>query len=93
MQMDKYIRRKFFKVEPYYIQAFLDINISNVKNLDALIEAHRNASKKLTHTQKLIKKVIEERAPKKSIKERKVSEWTCRVQGCCEEEIKINNLR
>ncbi|ROT84721.1 hypothetical protein C7M84_022066 [Penaeus vannamei] len=84
MQMDKYIRRKFFKVEPYYIQAFLDINISNVKNLDALIEAHRNASKKLTHTQKLIKKVIEERAPKKSIKERK----KCKKQRILEEKMR-----
>ncbi|XP_068235413.1 nucleolar complex protein 3 homolog isoform X2 [Palaemon carinicauda] len=70
-RIDHYIRKRTFHVREEMMSVLLSLRIKNVKSLDEELEGKNIAKKKLTHTEKLMRKLMEERKPKKSNKEAK----------------------
>lgn len=70
-RIDHFIRKRSFHVREELLSVLLSLRIKNVKSLDEELEAKNIAKKKLTHTEKLMRKLMEEKKPKKSNKEAK----------------------
>lgn len=68
-RIDHYVRKRSYNVRVECISLLLSLRIKNVKSLDDELEAKNIAKKKLTHTEKLMRKLLEENKPKKSKKE------------------------
>lgn len=71
-RIDQFIRKRAFTVRPEVLKVFMSLRIKNVESLDAQIEATLNTKRKLTHKEKLVKKLMEKRQHKKSKRELKV---------------------
>ena len=74
-RIDHFIRKRSYNVRVEILSVLLSLRIKNVKPLDEELESKNIAKKKLTHTEKLMRKLIEERKPQKSRKEAKVNSF------------------
>ncbi|XP_071522675.1 nucleolar complex protein 3 homolog [Panulirus ornatus] len=70
--INNYVRRKAFRVQPEILKVLLSLKMKDFQNVDAEIEAKLNERKKLTHEEKLLKKLIDENRAKKSKKDTKI---------------------
>lgn len=71
-QIDRYVRGLSFRVRPEVLKVLLVLRVKEAQSIDVDIEANLTAKRKLTHTEKLLKKLAEKNRPKKSIKEAKI---------------------
>lgn len=72
-KIDHFVRRRSFRVRPEVLKVLLGLRMKDATSLDAVIESKLNTRRKLTHTEKLLRKVTEEQKRKKSKKEMRVS--------------------
>lgn len=70
--INNYVRRKAFRVQPEFLKVLLSLKMKDFQNPDSEIEAKLNERKKLTHEEKMLKKLIEENRAKKSKKDAKI---------------------
>lgn len=70
--IDQYVRKRAFNIRPEVLRVFLGLRIKDVESLDAVIEAELTIKRKLTHKEKLVKKIVAKQLPKKSNKDAKV---------------------
>lgn len=71
-KIDHFVRRRSFRVRPEVLKVLLGLRLKDATSLDVVIESKLNTKRKLTHTEKLLRKVNEEHRMKKSKKEMKV---------------------
>lgn len=72
-KIDHFVRRRSFRVRPEVLKVLLGLRMKEATSLDVVIESKLNTKRKLTHTEKLLRKVAEEQKRKKSKKEMRVS--------------------
>lgn len=60
-------------MRPEVLKVLLGLRMKEATSLDAIMESKLNAKRKMTHTEKLLRKVTEEQKKKKSKKEARVS--------------------
>lgn len=71
-KIDHFVRRRSFRVRPEVLKVLLGLRLKDATSLDVVIESKLNTKRKLTHTEKLLRKVNEEQKRKKSKKEMKM---------------------
>ncbi|KAK7051424.1 Nucleolar complex protein 3 [Halocaridina rubra] len=70
-RIDHFIRKRSYRVRLECMSVLLSLRIKNVKSLDVELEQKNIARNKLSHTEKLMRKYLEEVRQKKSNKEAK----------------------
>ena len=70
--MYKLIQARKFKVKEEVLEVLLGLRVKDMKNSDDVLLRQKKASKELTHSERLIKKLSEEAKVKKSKKQKKV---------------------
>ncbi|KAG0725335.1 Nucleolar complex protein 3 [Chionoecetes opilio] len=72
-RVDHFVRRRSFRVRPEVLRVLLGLRMKEATSLDTIIEARLTTKRKMTHTEKLIRKVTEEqKRGRKSNKESKL---------------------
>ncbi|XP_045592901.1 nucleolar complex protein 3 homolog [Procambarus clarkii] len=84
-RIDQYVRRRAFRVRPEVLKVLLGLRIKDTVSLDNEIEAKLTAKRKLTHKEKLIKKLVDRNRHTKSNKDAKAF----RKKRKLEEQMKI----
>lgn len=67
------MRRRAFGVRPSVFEVLPHLRLWGIMNLDRLVEVDNQERKKLSHNEKMMKKLMDKNLPKKGLKEAKVS--------------------
>lgn len=72
-RIDQVVRRRAFGVRPSVFEVLPHLRLWGIMNLDRLVEVDNQERKKLSHNEKMMKKLMDKNLPKKGLKEAKVS--------------------
>ena len=71
-RIDHFVRRRSFRVRPEVLKVLLGLRLKEASSLDTILESKLSSKRKMTHTEKLIRKITDEQKRMKSKKEAKV---------------------